>query len=45
MPERRTAAKPIHFRSEEHRRIAVHTQGFGILGKVTDLRTRAMVRP
>jgi hypothetical protein len=26
MPERRTAAKPIHFRSEEHKRITAHTQ-------------------
>lgn len=45
MPEPRPAAKPIHFRSEEHGRITVHTQVFGILGKVTDLWTRARVRP
>ena len=45
MPERRAAAKPIRSCPEERRRITVHTQVFGILGKVTDSRTRARVRP
>jgi hypothetical protein len=45
MPERRSDAKPTHSRSQEHRHITVPTQRSGILGRVTAVRTRAMVRP
>ena len=45
MPQRRTAAKPIHSPSEGHRRITVHAHVFGRpYGAIALLDSLALVR-